>query len=60
MFNSSDFKNGNQILTAKLLKKVSRIYNIHIELIVKYNIGLKILCNRAYLYQYFMVIQFII
>ena len=50
-FNDSDFNNRNQLLTAKLLKKViyhklskslfSNFYYSNSELIVKYNIGLK-------------------
>ena len=64
--NVSNFNNRNQFLTAKLLKQcyrfhkihkaISKFYQIRLELIVKYNIGLKLFCNRAYLSQYFMVV----
>ena len=53
-------------LTAKLLlqgyryhkirKAFSKFYHRHSELIVKYNIGLKLFCNKAYQSIYFMVI----
>ena len=53
-------------LTDKLLKQgyryhkiqiaVSKFYHRHLELIVKYNIGLKLFCNKAYQNLYFMVI----
>ena len=51
--NVDDFNNGNLFLTAKLLKQgyryshkirkaFSKFYHRHSELIIKYNIGLKI------------------
>ena len=61
-----DFNNRNLFLTAKLLKQgyryhkirnaFSKFYHRHSELIVKYNIGLKLFCNKAYQNLYFMVI----
>ena len=64
--NVDDFNNGNLFLTAKLLKQgyryhkirkaFSKSYHRHSELIVKYNIGLKLFCNKAYQNLYFMVI----
>ena len=61
-----NFDNRNLILTAKLLKQgyryhkirkaFSKFYHRHSELIVKYNIGLKLFCNKAYQNLYFMVI----
>ena len=55
--NVDDFNNRNLFLTAKLLKQgyryhkirkaYSKIYHRHSELIVKYNVGLKSLCNKA-------------
>ena len=64
--NVDDFKNRNLFLTAKLLKYAyryhtirkafSKFYHRHSELIVKYNIGLKLFCNKAYQNLYFMVI----
>ena len=60
-----DFNNRNLFLTAKLLykvkdrynlKSISKLYHIHSELIVKYNIGLKLFCNKAYQNLYVMVI----
>ena len=62
--NVDDFNNRNLFLTAKLLKQgyrykirkaFSKFYNRHSELIVKYNIGLKLFCNKAYQNLYFMV-----
>ena len=60
------FNNRNCFLTAKLLKQgcryhkirkaFSKFYHRHSELIVKYNIGLKLFCNKAYQNLYFMVI----
>ena len=60
------FKNRNLFLTAKLLKQgyryhkirkaFSKFYHRHSELIVKYNIVLKLFCNKAYQNLYFMVI----
>ena len=65
-FNKHDFNNRNLFLTAKLLKQgyryhkirkaFSKFYYRHSELIVKYNIGLKLFCNKAYQNLYFMVI----
>ena len=64
--NVDDFNNRNLFLNAKLLrqgyryhkirKAFSKFYHRHIELIVKYNIGLKLFCNKAYQNLYFMVI----
>ena len=64
--NVDDFNNRNLFLTAKLLKQgyryhkirkaFSKFYYRHSELIVKYNIGLKLFCNKAYQNLYFMVI----
>ena len=64
--NVDNFNNRNVFLTAKLFKQgyryhkirkaFSKFYYRHSELIVKYNIGLKLFCNRAYQNQYFMVI----
>ena len=64
--NVDDFSNRNLFLTAKLLKQgyryhkirkaFSKFYYRHSELIVKYNIRLKLFCNRAYQNLYFMVI----
>ena len=54
-----DFNNRNLFLTAKLLNKVIDIikfYHRHSELIVKYNIGLKLFCNTAYQSLYLVVI----
>ena len=61
-----DFNNRNLLLTAKLLKEdyryhkipkaCSKFYHRHSELIVKYNIGLKPFCNKAYQNLYCMVI----
>ena len=64
--NVDDFNNINLWLTAKLLKQgyryhkirkaFSKFYHRHSELIVKYNIGLKLFCDKAYQNLYFMVI----
>ena len=64
--NVYDFNNRNLFLTAKLLKQgfryhkirkaFSKFYHRHLELIVKYNIGLKLFCNKAYQNLYFIVI----
>ena len=64
--NVDDFNNKNLFLTAKLLKQCyryhkirkvfSKFYHKHSELIVIYNIGLKLFCNKAYQNLYFMVI----
>ena len=40
----------------KIRKAFSKFYYRHSELIVKYNIGLKLFCNKAYQNLYFMVI----
>ena len=42
--------------TINFVKLFSKFYHRHSELIVKYNIGLKTLCNKAYQNLYFMVI----
>ena len=65
-FNVDDFNNRNLFLTAKLLKQgyryhkirkaFSKFYHRHSELFVKYNIGLKLFCKKAYQNLYFMVI----
>ena len=67
--NVDDFNKRNLFLIAKLLKQAyryhkickafSKFYHRHSELIVKYNIGLKLFCNKAYQNLYFMVILFI-
>ena len=64
--NVDDFNNRNIFLTAKLFKQgyryhkirkaFSKFYHRHSELIVRYNIGLKTLLNKAYQNLYFMVI----
>ena len=64
--NVSDFNNGNQFLTAKLLKQgyryhkirkaFSKFYHRHSKVIVKYNISLEPLLNGAYRSQWCMVI----
>ena len=66
--NVDDF-NTRTFLTAKLLKEgyryhtfrksFSKFYHRHSESIAKYNIGLKLFCNKAYQNLYFMVIYFI-
>ena len=55
--NVDDFNNRNVLLTAKLLKQgyryhkirkaFSKLYHRHLELIVKYNIGLKTLLQQG-------------
>ena len=40
----------------KIRKAFSKFYHRHSELIFKYNIGLKLICNKAYQNLYFMVI----
>ena len=40
----------------KIRKAFSKFYHRHSELIVKYNIGLKLFCIKAYQNLYFMVI----
>ena len=57
-YNVDDFNHRNLFLTAKLLKQgyryhkigkaFSKFYHRHSELIVKYNIGFKLFCNKAY------------
>ena len=64
--NVDDFNNRNLILSAKLFKQgyryhtiqkaFSKFYHRHSELIVKYNIRLKILLQQAYQNLYFMAI----
>ena len=64
--NVDDFNNRNLFLSAKLFKQGYRYHKIrkafskfchrHSELIVKYNIWLKLFCNKAYQNLYFMVI----
>ena len=64
--NVDDFNNRNKFLTAKLLeqgyryhnlrKAFSTFYNRHTELIVKYNICLKILLQQGKSEPVFMVI----
>ena len=61
-----DFNNKNLSLTAKISKQgyryhkirkaFSKFYHRHSDLIVKFNIGLKLFCNKAYQNLYFMVI----
>ena len=61
-----DFSNVNLFLTAKLLKQgyryheirkaFSKFYHRHSELIVKYNIGIKLFCKKACQNLYFMAI----
>ena len=60
-----DLMYKNLFLTAKLLKQgyryknrkaFTKFYHRHSELIVKYNFGLKLFCNKAYQNLYFMVI----
>ena len=64
--NVDDFNNRNLFFTAKLLeqgyryhkirKAFSKFYHRHSELVVIYNIGLKLFCNKAYQNLYFIVI----
>ena len=61
--NVDDFNIRNLFLTAKLLKQGYRYHKIrkafskfYLRVIVKYNIGLKLFCNKAYQNLYFMVI----
>ena len=64
--NVDDFNNRYLSLTAKLLKQgyryhkirkaFSKFYHRHSDLIFKYNVGLKLFCNKAYQNLYFMVI----
>ena len=64
--NVDDFNNRNLFITVKLFKQgyryhktrkaFSKFCHRHSELIVKYNIGLKLICNKAYQNLYFMVI----
>ena len=65
-FNVDDFNNRKLLFTAKLLKQgyryhkirktFSKFFHRHSELIVKYNNGLKLFCNKAYQNLYFIVI----
>ena len=60
-----DFNSNKLFLTAKLLKQgyryhkirkaFSKFFHRHSVLIVKYNIGLKLYCNKEYQNLYFMV-----
>ena len=64
--NFDDFNNRKLFLIAKLLKQGYRYHNIrkafskfyyrHSVLFVKYNIGIKLFCSKAYQNLYFMVI----
>ena len=64
--NVDDFNNKNLFLTAKLFKQgyryhkirkaFSKFYHRHSEFIGKYNIRLKLFCNKVYQNLYFMVI----
>ena len=69
-FNIDDLNNRSKYLTSKLLKQgdlyhknykvfFSKFHNRHSELIVKYNICLKLFCNKTYQYLYFMTIEFL-
>ena len=65
----TDFNNRNQFLTAKLLKQgyryhklrkaCSKFYRRHLELIEKYHVSLKNLCNKVFVIQNFMEIWYI-
>ena len=56
-FNERNFKLLKQgYRYHKIRKAFSKFYHRHSELIVKYNIGLKFFCNKAYQNLYFMVI----
>ena len=67
--NVDDFSNRSLFWTAKLLKQsyryhknrkaFSKFYHVHSKLTVNTTLGLKLFCNRAYQYSYFMVIWFI-
>ena len=68
-YNVDDFNNRNLLLTANLLKQgyryhkiqkaFSTFYHRHPDLLAKYNIGLKLFCNKADQNLYLMVIEFI-
>ena len=65
----TDFNNRNKFLTAKLLKQgyryhklrkeISKFYRRHFELIEKYHVSLKTLCNKVFVIQNFMEIWYI-
>ena len=65
----TDFNNRNKFLTAKLLKQgyryhkrckeFSKFYPRHFELIEKYHVSLKILCNKLFVIQNLMEIWYI-
>ena len=65
----TDFNNRNKFLTAKLLKQgyryhklckaFSNFYCRHFELIEKYHVSLKNLCNKVFVIQNFMEIWYI-
>ena len=65
----TDFNNRNKFLTAKLLKQgyryhklrkaFSKFYRRHFELIEKYHVGLKNLCNNVFAIQNSMEIWYI-
>ena len=65
----TDFNNRNKFLTAKLLKQGYRYHKLrkafvnflrrHFELIEKYHVSLKILCNKVFVIQTFMGIWYI-
>ena len=42
--------------SGSIRKAFSKFYHRHSEFIVKYNIGLKLFCNKAYQNLYFMLI----
>ena len=65
----TDFNNRNKFLTVKLLKQdyryhkhrkaFSKFYRRHFELIEKYHVSLKNLCNKVFVIQNFMEIWYI-
>ena len=65
----TDFNNSNKFLTAKLLKQgyryhklrkaFSKFYRRHFELIEKYNVSLKKICNKVFVFPYSMKIWYI-
>ena len=65
----TDFNNRSKFLTAKLLKQgylyhklckaFSKFYGRHFELIEKYHVSLKNLCNKVFVIQNFMEIWYI-
>ena len=65
----TDFNNRNKFLTAKRLKQgyryhklrkaFSKFYRRHFELIEKYHVSLKNLCNKVFVIQNFMEIWYI-